>query len=99
MKLDPAVGRRRRRRFPGRTAAAGFLAVGLPVALALAGSLSWSAGTPPAGSAASCPWLSRSLPASQRVSLLLARMTLADKISMVTGAGNITAIPRLCVPP
>jgi beta-glucosidase len=25
-------------------------------------------------------------------------MTLADKISMVTGAGNIAAIPRLCVP-
>jgi beta-glucosidase len=98
MRLDPAAGRRGRCRFPSRTVAAGFLAVGLPVVLALAGGLSWPAGTSPAGSAASCPWLSRSQPASQRVSLLLARMTLADKISMVSGAGNIAAIPRLCVP-
>jgi beta-glucosidase len=98
MEQDPAAGRRGGRRFPRKIAAAGFLAVGLPVALALAGSLSWPAVTPPAGSAASCPWLSRSRPASQRVSLLLPRMTLADKTSMVTGAGNIAAIPRLCVP-
>jgi beta-glucosidase len=32
------------------------------------------------------------------VSLLLSRMTLPDKINMVTGAGNIPAIARLCVP-
>ena len=32
------------------------------------------------------------------MSLLLSRMTLPDKINMVTGAGNIPAIPRLCIP-
>jgi beta-glucosidase len=98
MGLDPAAGRRGRRRFPRRAAAAGFLAVVLPVALAVAGGLPWPAGASPADSASSCPWLRRSLPAGQRVSLLLAQMTLADKVSMVTGAGNMAAIPRLCVP-
>jgi beta-glucosidase len=97
MELDPAAGRGGRRRFPSRTAAAGFLAVVLPVTLAVAGGLSQPAATSPAATA-SCPWLGQSRSASQRVSLLLARMTLADKISMVTGAGNIAAIPRLCVP-
>jgi len=54
---------------------------------------------------ASCPWLNQSLPVQQRVSMLLAAMTLADKINMVTGAGTsepyvfyISAIPSLCVP-
>jgi beta-glucosidase len=54
---------------------------------------------------ASCPWLNQSLPVQQRVSLLMAQMTLADKISMVTGAGTsqpyvfeISAIPSLCIP-
>ncbi|MGD0700799.1 MAG: glycoside hydrolase family 3 C-terminal domain-containing protein [Trebonia sp.] len=54
---------------------------------------------------ASCPWLNQSLPVQQRVSMLLAQMTLADKINMVTGAGTsepyvfyISAIPSLCVP-
>jgi beta-glucosidase len=52
-----------------------------------------------------CPWLNQSLPVQQRVSMLLAQMTLADKINMVTGAGTsepyvfyIAAIPSLCVP-
>ena len=51
------------------------------------------------------PWLNRSLPVDQRVQLLLAQMTLANKINMVTGAGfsepyvfYISAIPSLCVP-
>jgi beta-glucosidase len=54
---------------------------------------------------ASCPWLNESLPAAQRVSMLMAQMTLADKINMVTGAGTsepyvfyIAAIPSLCIP-
>jgi beta-glucosidase len=53
----------------------------------------------------SCPWLDQSLPVQQRVSMLMAQMTLADKINMVTGAGfsepyvfYISAIPSLCVP-
>ena len=34
-----------------------------------------------------CPWLNQSLPVGQRVSMLMAQMTLADKVNMVTGAG------------
>jgi beta-glucosidase len=58
-----------------------------------------------AADTASCPWLNQSLPIARRVSLLMAQMTLADKINMVTGAGTsepyvfyISAIPSLCVP-
>jgi len=54
---------------------------------------------------AACPWLNQSLPVSQRVSLLMAQLTLADKINMVTGAGfsepyvfYIAPVPSLCIP-
>jgi beta-glucosidase len=66
-----------------------------------------SAATPASGSAAdaSCPWLDQSLPVSQRVSMLLAQMTLDDKVGMMTGAGTsqpyvfeTAAIPSLCIP-
>ena len=104
----------RTKRLPGMAAAA-FLAVLLPAGLATAASA--SAGSAAAGSAparggarvaassASCPWLNQSLTVSQRVQMLLAKMTLADKINMVTGAGTsepyvfyISAIPSLCIP-
>jgi beta-glucosidase len=56
-------------------------------------------------STASCPWLNQSLSVQQRVKLLMAQMTLAQKISMMTGAGFSTqyvfetaAIPSLCIP-
>jgi beta-glucosidase len=58
-----------------------------------------------ADTTAACPWLNQSLPVAQRVSMLMAQMTLADKINMVTGGGTsqpyvfeIPAIPSLCVP-
>ena len=41
-----------------------------------------------AADTAACPWLNQSLPVQQRVSMLMAQMTLADKINMVTGAGT-----------
>src|ERR1700742_5297514 len=56
---------------------------------------------------ASCPWLNQSLPVQRRVSLLVPRMTLADKVSMATGQpgtspagaiGATPAIPALCIP-
>jgi beta-glucosidase len=54
---------------------------------------------------AACPWLNRSLPVGRRVRMLMSRMTLADKINEVTGAGDsepyvfyIAAIPSLCIP-
>src|SRR5258708_5162255 len=87
---------------------AGLLAIALPLALAVSASPA-SAVRAARGSAsaseASCPWLNQSLPVSQRVHMLLAQMTLANKISEVTGAGfsepyvfYISAIPSLCIP-
>ncbi len=103
----------RTRRLPG-IAAAAFLAVLLPAGLATAASASAAPpqraprrapAHPAAASSASCPWLNQSLPVSQRLKMLLAKMTLADKINMVTGAGTsqpyvfyISAIPSLCIP-
>ena len=100
----------RTRHLPGMAAAA-FLTVLLPAGLATAASASagsapeGSASAGPAASTASCPWLNQSLPVARRVRMLLARMTLADKINMVTGAGTsepyvfyISAIPSLCIP-
>jgi beta-glucosidase len=84
---------------------AGFLAIMLPAALAVSGSPASAARASASTSQASCPWLNQSLPVGQRVKLLLAQMSLADKINMVTGAGSsepyvfyISAIPSLCIP-
>ena len=78
-------------------------ALALPLA-ALAAPASGAAAQTTAAPAA-CPWLNQSLPVAQRVSLLMAQMTLPDKINMVTGGGTsqpyvfeIPAIPSLCVP-
>ncbi len=104
LKLFRLAGRRRATRRLARVAvAAGFMAAGLPLAggIAPAGTASRPAAGP------SCPWLNRSLSVSQRVGLLLPRMSLADKIDVVagTGAGSMTAgvvtskpVPRLCIP-
>jgi beta-glucosidase len=52
-----------------------------------------------------CPWLNQSLSVSKRVKLLMARMTLANKITMVEGRGRkkpyvftMAGQPRLCIP-
>src|SRR5580693_5826589 len=104
----------RTKRLPGMAAAA-FLAVLLPAGLATAASASAGSSSVrsapshdvarTAASSASCPWLNQSLPVSQRLKMLMAKMTLADKINMVTGAGTsqpyvfyISAIPSLCIP-
>ena len=95
-----------------RMAAAAFLALLLPAGLAAAApagltpaSAASSSSSASSAASASCPWLNQSLPVGQRVRMLLAKMTLADKINMVTGGGTsepyvfyIPAIPNLCVP-
>jgi beta-glucosidase len=93
------------RRIRGMAVVAGFVAVVLPVGLALAGGPASAAGSLRTASGASCPWLNQRLPVSQRVSMLMSQMTLADKINEVTGAGTsepyvfyISAIPSLCIP-
>jgi len=53
-----------------------------------------------------CPWLNPRLPISQRVRMLLAKMTLQDKINMMFAqkkydgyAGYLLPQPSLCIPP
>jgi beta-glucosidase len=89
------------------TPLAAFVVIMLIAVLAVVGGRvpgAGPAGGGPAGAAA-CPWLNQARPVSARVALLLGRMTLADKITMVTGVGaqarylfETAAIPRLCVP-
>jgi beta-glucosidase len=59
----------------------------------------------PGGATRACPWLNQSLPISQRVRLLLSKMTLANEITMVEGQGTgrpyvfyLAAQPSLCIP-
>jgi beta-glucosidase len=80
------------------------LALTVPLALSATGARASTTGSAAAASP-SCPWLNQSLSVDQRVDLLLAQMTLSDKVNMVTGAGfsepyvfYISAIPSLCVP-
>ena len=63
-----------------------------------------AAGTAPAGAATACPWVGSTAPVAQRVSELLARMTVAQEVSMVTGSGGSSyvgftpATGSLCIP-
>src|SRR5580692_8750136 len=101
------------RRHVRKVAASAALVLALPLAALAAPAAdaggSSAPGAPasatPTTSSSSCPWLSKSLPVSQRVQMLMAQMTLADKINEVTGAGTsepyvfyIAAVPGLCVP-
>ena len=104
MKLISGTSSRRWSHIP-RMTVAGFLAVLVPLTLAAAGTPAAAVAAPGSASSAACPWLNQSLSVSQRTALLLAKMTLADKINMVTGAGTsspyvfyISAIPSLCIP-
>jgi hypothetical protein len=85
------------------------MAAGASPTGAVAAAVSRTTGVSAAGTAAasssSCPWLNQSLPVGQRVQMLMAQMTLANKINMMTGAGfnsqyvfEIPAIPSLCIP-
>ena len=69
----------------------------------------WSAAGPapaassPAASAASCPWIGSTAPVPTRVELVMAQITEAQELALVNGgsgsyAGNIPAIPALCIP-
>ena len=114
-------GGRRARRLPPFAAITASLALLAPLSLAapalaapaladtaLAGTAHpGSAAAAAAGRAAnpSCPWLNQSLPISQRVQLLLSKMTLANEITMVEGQGTaqpyvfyMAAQPSLCIP-
>ncbi len=111
------VARYLRNRNPRRSirtaaiAASAAFALALPVAAVASSPAAGAAASRTAGTAAtmsssaSCPWLNQSLPVQQRVQMLMAQMSLPDKITMVTGAGFSTkyvfetsAIPSLCIP-
>lgn len=58
-----------------------------------------------AADSASCPWVTSTAPVSQRVSQLMSRMSLGDKITLVEGHGTSNpyvfytpAISSLCIP-
>jgi beta-glucosidase len=60
--------------------------------------------SPAAASSTACPWVGSAAPIPQRVSELLARMTAAQKVSLLTGApgsryvGFVRPISSLCIP-
>ena len=111
--ISPRPGGRRARRMPLLAIIAASLSVLFfpPAAAALASPAAAStarASTVAASTVAaspSCPWLNQSLPISQRVHLLLSKMTLANEITMVEGQGTsqpyvfyMAAQPSLCIP-
>ena len=115
--ISPRPGGRRVRRMPPLAIIAASLSVLFPLAAAApaspAAASTAPASTAPASTAPastraaspSCPWLNQSLPISQRVHLLLSKMTLANEITMVEGQGTaqpyvfyMAAQPSLCIP-
>jgi beta-glucosidase len=80
-------------------------AAAIGASLALASPAAASSGAhAAAASDANCPWVTSTAPIASRVNELLGKMTLADKIQEVHGAGGsayvgyVPAIPDLCVP-
>src|SRR5690242_1347703 len=107
MKPIPGANRRHIRRIAASAAFALVLTLPMTASAAAAAGASGVGQTGAATTAAdpSCPWLNQSLPVNQRVQMLLAQMSLANKINMLTGAGfsepyvfYISAIPSLCIP-
>jgi beta-glucosidase len=97
------VGRLTRRRLLRMALPAGLVAIALPMAASIAPAVT----APRQAAGPSCPWLNQSLPVSKRVSMLLPRMSLTDKIDMLAGTGatgladgavTTTAVLGLCIP-
>jgi beta-glucosidase len=77
----------------------------LATALAAATLFAVAAPAPPAAAASTaCPWVGSSAPIAQRVSEVLARMSVAQKVGLLNGAsgssyvGFIPAVGALCIP-
>ena len=74
------------------------------VSVAALASLAGAGASLPRPPSVSCPWVGSSAPISQRVSQLLAKMTMAQKVTVLTGAsgssyvGFTPAIGALCIP-
>src|SRR5690242_16350701 len=94
---------RRRLGHPGRVVIAAALAA--LFAVPATATVSQASPAAPRAASASCPWVTSRAPVAQRVAQLMARMSLADEISMVEGHGTSNpyvfytpAIPALCIP-
>ena len=93
-----------RRRTGGRAAAVGVAAAALWLAVLAPPGVAAPAAAAAAGP--DCPWVGSSAPVAQRVDAVLGRMTVSQKIGMLSGdpsaspgyAGYIPGIPSLCVP-
>jgi beta-glucosidase len=93
------------RRKLSRVAVLGAVAAAASLSLA-AGPASAAPAAAHAASAASanCPWVGSTAPIPQRVSQVMAKMTVAQKVSLATGAGGSSyvgftpAIGSLCIP-
>ncbi|HEY3953681.1 MAG TPA: glycoside hydrolase family 3 C-terminal domain-containing protein, partial [Streptosporangiaceae bacterium] len=72
--------------------------------LAAASLTAMTTAAPHAAASTACPWVGSSAPISQRVSQLMAQMSLTQKVGLLTGAGGssyvgfIPAIGSLCIP-
>src|SRR5580658_10990454 len=84
--LSPRPGRTlaggKRRSLPSAVAALGAGCLGASVLIALLPS------APALAVSTACPWVGSSAPISQRVSEVLAKMTVAQKVALVTGASG-----------
>ncbi|HEV2346707.1 MAG TPA: glycoside hydrolase family 3 C-terminal domain-containing protein [Actinocrinis sp.] len=64
----------------------------------------YSAAPPAAAASAACPWVGSTAPISQRVGAVLAKMSVSQEVSLLTGSsgssyvGFIPAIGSLCIP-
>ena len=90
-----------RRRPPHRQR--GIPAIILAAGLACAGAVAVSQAPPAAAVSTACPWVGSSAPIPQRVSELMAQMSLAQKVDLMTGSGSsyvgaTPAIGSLCIP-
>jgi beta-glucosidase len=59
----------------------------------------------PSSASAACPWVGSTASAASKAGQVVGRMTLAEKVQLVTGAANngpsagvVNGIPRLCIP-
>jgi beta-glucosidase len=79
-------------------------AIVLAAVTASAGFIAMATAPSAAAAPAACPWVGSNAPISQRVSEVMSHMSLAQKISMMTGTGGssyvgfIPAIGALCIP-
>jgi beta-glucosidase len=94
---DTALAERSRMPPPRKSACACGLAAGLALVVGAitSGGANSSARSAPA---ADCPWIGSNASPDQKAALVLAHMTLDEKLQIITATRPSTGIPRLCLP-